>query len=319
MNAAPENGSESLEAVPTRKAGPKRSRPRKFLIAIIVAVVSGAGYFAWEDISIRRRVANLQSAGGTVHIDVLPPDWLLTVKGRLGLDGYLNSIGSKVSTINVAYMEIGDQSFQEFLKLPNVYAVEANFTNITDASMEALSQCKSASFLRLSGNKISDAGARHLLSLPKLSFVDLAGTDVTDQTLEELLKLPLLHKVCVGGEKIRSLKVTSFKVSPPKKGDAYDVGEVVTVEGSFVYPNHKSPLIGIVVTSGTPGRSSPINHGGRNMVQDGDRYTFKRSLAIHDEPEAHPWTELTVTTETDVRPKVMYELGRIRISIRRGE
>ncbi|PHS06120.1 MAG: hypothetical protein COA78_14615 [Blastopirellula sp.] len=76
-----------------------------------------------------------------------------------------------------------------------VYVVDFNGTQITDAGLEHLKELTSLKSLLLHNTQITDAGLKHLKGLNSLISLELRGTQITDAGLEHLKGLTSLRNL----------------------------------------------------------------------------------------------------------------------------
>jgi len=103
--------------------------------------------------------------------------------------------GADLCRLNVSGTNIGDQGIAGFCKHSvKCSTLTLDSTQITDASLETLSQANNVNWLSVAHTKITDAGMKSLASCKQLSYLNIRGTQVTKQGIAQLKKaLPELY------------------------------------------------------------------------------------------------------------------------------
>jgi len=78
---------------------------------------------------------------------------------------------------------------------PNIHSLDLARTDITDADLQMLGDCRNLKTLRLANTAISDAGLKHLSQLPRLESLNLTGTKITGAAVAQFQAFPALKEV----------------------------------------------------------------------------------------------------------------------------
>jgi hypothetical protein len=103
------------------------------------------------------------------------------VQGRSGFHEFEE--GKEAARKGLAGFRFKSLADGKLPSLPQVnvpFALDLDFTEVTDAGLKELGSLKSLSFLDLMGTKVTDAGLKHLTGLKNLASLDLRETKVTE-------------------------------------------------------------------------------------------------------------------------------------------
>ena len=85
---------------------------------------------------------------------------------------------------------LSDETLGWIVKIPQLESLDASFTEVTDAGLKHLAQCKSLEILfLLHGDKITDEGLKELAALTRLKQLYLFGGEFTGRGMKNFVDL----------------------------------------------------------------------------------------------------------------------------------
>lgn len=129
-------------------------------------------------------------------------EWVLQRGGGLKLYPYgdvtrledLPEEAIRIQNIMLGKQNLGDDDVSRFLGISNLQSLELSYNQLTDRSIEVLSQVTTLRWLYLYHNQdITDGAADDLAKLKNLELLDLRSTQITDKTIARLIHLPKLN------------------------------------------------------------------------------------------------------------------------------
>jgi hypothetical protein len=126
-----------------------------------------------------------------VKLDLKARDRIVDGQRHLTLTGWdrkdysLLKLDPDVAVLQMANPDVTDQTLQALTEMKGLKELDLNDTQVTDAGLGVLSNLPALSALRLARTKITDRGFRDtLFSKDCLMMLDLSGTEVSRETVQ---------------------------------------------------------------------------------------------------------------------------------------
>jgi Leucine-rich repeat (LRR) protein len=154
--------------------------------------------------------------GGIDYAEVLPAvkQQIAELKDRKAIDKQL----AELTSVTLMNGSITDNPLKQLLpQMKGLETLVLNFSNISNASLEAIKDNRNIRDLRLVSTKVTNDGLANLKSFDKLEKLYLNGTSVSDAGLQNLsglknLKELDLQRTGVTGDGLSNLKNTNLEV-----------------------------------------------------------------------------------------------------------
>lgn len=172
---------------------PRRLLNPYSLFAIFLLVVTGIGFWLWQDY---RRVQSLRAAVTAINGD-------FEVQSRLPLS-FVNWMNEKEWQDWIAWLETDVTAIRIY-----------DSTEVNDDWIKRLRPCSSLQTLALKNVPVTDAGLNSLDSFPHLKHLYLEKTRISDSGLKRVGALPRLEALHVDGTAVTKAGVASLQASRP--------------------------------------------------------------------------------------------------------
>lgn len=168
------------------------------LLVMTIAVAIPFSWLAVEMKKARRQrvvVAAIEKLGGGVRYDyVFTPPWGFEMPGPVWLRKLVGSdFFANVEGVHFYEMSEMDIALPYLRELPQLWELQLENTQVTDAGLDHLKGLTQLRWLSLANSHVTDAGLRHLMGLTHLEQLHLSNTQVTDGGLQHLKGLTQLY------------------------------------------------------------------------------------------------------------------------------
>jgi hypothetical protein len=243
-----ESPSQSVEKPVKRKLRWYQFSLRSLLIFVTLFAVA-CSWFAVKMGRAKRQkeaIEVIQKVGGSVHYDYeetaprtvsnsgkpREPEWLLKLLGEDFFhkpvnitffetpkdEGWIKAVNSlpSLKTLLLSGGNISDETLEHLSELPNLEELHANSSSVSDKGLKNLEKFPKLRWLTIHYTKVTDSGLVHVRSLKHLEWLILIGDNISDAAVPDLSSMTTLQLLDVRETAITVNGYEKLKKALPK-------------------------------------------------------------------------------------------------------